>query len=257
MLIIWSFIQTVALFAVRPFSASLSYSITYSRRTFLTVSPRNLRPRAEKVESCQVSLVSDQEHATYPCRRLRRSTGDENYWAPLDKTNVSLGGAILISCYRPFGKKIVSISYLAPSDTVLRTRHSWTHGTSVEHLVCASTSSCRCRIFLTIIRTSLILGILYLAFQAFPVIFEKHHGFDTQQTGLTFLGIGLGMIIGLATQPFWNKYTFCSNWYPSAVKIEWFSSFIAKESEKNGGICPPEARLFAGEVGGILIPLSK
>ncbi|KAJ3883763.1 MFS general substrate transporter [Lentinula edodes] len=164
-LIIWSFIQTVALFALVP-------------ETYVPV----LRK--------------------WKAAKLRRSTGDENYWAPLDKTNISLGEAILVSCYRPF-------------ELVIRERMA----------------------LLLNIWTSLILGILYLAFQAFPVIFEKHHGFDTQQTGLTFLGIGLGMIIGLATQPFWNN-------------------FIAKESEKNGGICPPEARLFAGEVGGVLIPLS-
>ncbi|KAJ4488176.1 MFS general substrate transporter [Lentinula aciculospora] len=164
-LIIWSFVQTVALFALVP--------ETY------------------------VPVLRKWKAAT-----LRKSTGDQNYWAPLDRTNVSLGEAILISCYRPF--ELVIYERMA---------------------------------LLLNIWTSLILGILYLAFQAFPVIFEQHHGFNAQQTGLTFLGIGLGMVLGLATQPFWNH-------------------FIAKESEKNGGVCPPEARLFAGEVGGVLIPLS-
>ncbi|KAJ3797237.1 MFS general substrate transporter [Lentinula aff. detonsa] len=164
-LIIWSFTQTIALFTLVP-------------ETYVPV----LRKRK--------------------AANLRKSTGDQNYWAPVDRSNLSLGKAILISCYRPF--ELVIFERMA---------------------------------LLLNIWTSLILGILYLAFQAFPVIFEQHHGFNTQETGLTFLGIGLGMVIGLATQPYWNN-------------------FIAKESKKNGGICPPEARLFAGEVGGVLIPIS-
>jgi hypothetical protein len=51
----------------------------------------------------------------------------------------------------------------------------------------------------------LILGILYLTFQAFPIIFEEKHGFNLQSTGLTFLGIGTGMLLGLFTMPYWNR----------------------------------------------------
>ena len=50
-------------------------------------------------------------------------------------------------------------------------------------------------------RTALILEIPYLAFQAFPVIFMKGHGLDMQSTGMSFLGIGLGMGRGISTQP--------------------------------------------------------
>lgn len=52
----------------------------------------------------------------------------------------------------------------------------------------------------------MILGILYLAFQAFPIIFMEGHGFNVQSTGMSFLGIGLGMVIALCSQPFWNRY---------------------------------------------------
>jgi len=58
---------------------------------------------------------------------------------------------------------------------------------------------------ISLTRTSMILGILYLSFQAFPVIFAEQRGFSTQLTGLTFCGIGLGMLIGLSTQPYWNR----------------------------------------------------
>jgi hypothetical protein len=43
---------------------------------------------------------------------------------------------------------------------------------------------------------SLLFGILYLTFQAFPVIFRKHH-FNLQEIGMSFLGIGLGMVVGM------------------------------------------------------------
>ena len=54
-------------------------------------------------------------------------------------------------------------------------------------------------------RNALILGILYLTFQAFPIIFEGRHGFNMQSTGLTFLGMAIGMLLGLCTQPYWNR----------------------------------------------------
>lgn len=51
----------------------------------------------------------------------------------------------------------------------------------------------------------MILGILYLAFQAFPIIFGRH-GFSQELIGLSFLGIGVGMIVAGLSQPFWNRY---------------------------------------------------
>ncbi|KAJ4495461.1 MFS general substrate transporter [Lentinula lateritia] len=132
---------------------------------------------------------------------LRKSTGDESYFAPLEKGEINLGQAILVSCYKPF--------QLVLYDRMALLLNTW---------------------------TSLILGILYLAFQAFPIIFETNHGFNMQETGLAFLGIGLGMLCGLASQPYWNRV-------------------FAREAEKNGGVAPPEARLYMGEIGGILTPL--
>lgn len=54
-------------------------------------------------------------------------------------------------------------------------------------------------------RSALILGIQYLTFQAFPIIFEEGHHFNVQSTGLSFLGMGIGFFIGLACQPFINR----------------------------------------------------
>lgn len=50
------------------------------------------------------------------------------------------------------------------------------------------------------------LGILYLSFQAFPFIFGTVHNFNTQSMGMSFLGIGVGMLLGISTQPYWNRY---------------------------------------------------
>lgn len=61
------------------------------------------------------------------------------------------------------------------------------------------------RSHLVYLRTSVVLGILYLAFQAFPIIFGEVHGFNLQSTGLAFLGIGLGMVLALLSQPIWNR----------------------------------------------------
>ncbi|KAJ7902327.1 MFS general substrate transporter [Mycena leptocephala] len=135
-------------------------------------------------------------------QKLRKETGDQTYWAPLDRRDTTLARSLLLSCYVPF--KLLIFERMA---LLLDT---W---------------------------NALLLGILYLMFQAFPIIFEKGHHFNVQTTGLTFLGIGLGMGIGLSTQPFWNRLS-------------------AQAAAKHGGKAPPETLLIMGQVGGILVPLS-
>jgi MFS family permease len=134
-------------------------------------------------------------------RRLRESTGDPKFYAPVDRREGTLTSAILVSCYKPF--------QLLLFDRMALLLDSW---------------------------NALILGILYLAFQAFPVIFEDIHGFNMQSTGLTFIGIGLGMLSAISTQPFWNR-------------------LYARETAKYNGDPPPEMRLIMGQVGAILVPV--
>ena len=55
---------------------------------------------------------------------------------------------------------------------------------------------------------AIMFGILYLTFQAFPVIFIGHHGFTIQQTGMSFLGIGIGMIFGMILNIYLIMYVF-------------------------------------------------
>ena len=62
-----------------------------------------------------------------------------------------------------------------------------------------------CHHLIFLCRNALVMGILYIAFQAFPMIFNDTHHFDDRTTGLASLEIGLGMLAAISIQPFWNK----------------------------------------------------
>lgn len=84
--------------------------------------------------------------------------------------------------------------------------------------------------------SALLLGILYLFFVAFPIVFEKH-GFNLQEVGLSFIGIGIGMMIAVATMPLWARH------YTRLVK------------NKGNGVAEPEFRLPVAMVGAVLLPI--
>jgi len=84
--------------------------------------------------------------------------------------------------------------------------------------------------------TALILAIVYLTFAAFPIIFGGVHHFNMQMTGLSFLGMGFGMVCATASQPIWNAVN-------------------RRELKKYNGSPPPESRLYTGMLGGLLVPL--
>jgi hypothetical protein len=121
--------------------------------------------------------------------RLRKSTGKPDYYAPLELNDTSIVNAILISCYKPF--RTWAVPFLPV--LILNRAHS------LELMFFDRMA------LLLDIWTALLLGILYLSFQAFPIIFEVNHGFNVQSTGMSFLGIGVGMIAAISTQPFWNR----------------------------------------------------
>lgn len=135
-------------------------------------------------------------------RKLRKSTGDSRYWAPLERRRGSMLHSILMSCYVPF--KLMALESMA---------------------------------LLLNLWAALILGIQYLTFQAFPIIFENGHHFNVQSTGLSFLGMGIGLFIGLACQPLINIY-------------------LRKQKIRYNGNPPPEIRLVIGMWGAVLIPIS-
>ena len=97
----------------------------------------------------------------------------------------------------------------------------------------------------------MILGILYLTFQAFPIIFGNH-GFDQQFVGLSFLGIGVGMLFAGSSQPFWNRYW--AYQLLQTTELTGVCRLTLKEIRKHGTI-RPEFRLIMGQAGGVLIPV--
>ncbi|KAG1840646.1 major facilitator superfamily domain-containing protein [Suillus subluteus] len=154
-------------------------------------------------------------------RRLRKSTGDAKFYAPLDRREGTLTSAILVSCYKPFQLLIF--------DRMALLLDSW---------------------------NALILGILYLAFQAFPIIFENIHGFNMQDTGLAFIGIGFGMLSAISTQPLWNRgVPFSPAFSIKSILMVLISRLYARETAKHNGNPPPEMRLIMGQVGAILVPV--
>ena len=53
--------------------------------------------------------------------------------------------------------------------------------------------------------SSILLGILYLFFGAFGVVFSGVYGFDLSQVGLSFCGLLIGMVLATASDPMWQK----------------------------------------------------
>ncbi|KAI5481198.1 hypothetical protein MNV49_005633 [Pseudohyphozyma bogoriensis] len=92
-------------------------------------------------------------------------------------------------------------------------------------------------VFLFAIYASLIYGILYLMFGAYPFMFQYYRGFSTGAAGLPFLAIGVGMFLGL-------------------VGIVIDNGGYVKKMQAHGGPLPPEERLRVACVGGILLPIS-
>lgn len=103
-------------------------------------------------------------------RKLRKETNDDKYYAAIEKLDRSVARTVGRSIYRPFVLLIFEPMCL---------------------------NLC--------IYTSLILGILYLFFGAFALVFTTNHGFNLWQVGLSFLGITVGMLLGIATNPYWAR----------------------------------------------------
>jgi MFS family permease len=91
------------------------------------------------------------------------------------------------------------------------------------------------------IYVSLNIGMLYGFFAAFPYVFRTKYGFNLDQIGLTFLGLGVGVVAGCAILIIWSKV------------------FYAKQvlrAVRNGQTVAPEARLWIAMIGSVMIPAS-
>ncbi|KAG6860817.1 hypothetical protein C0995_007318 [Termitomyces sp. Mi166 len=86
-------------------------------------------------------------------------------------------------------------------------------------------------LILITIYLSLVYGLLYALFQAFPVIFMQRRGFTIGEDGLIFIGVGIGTTLGS-----YLNYLLSAH-YPELIK-------------KWRGFPPPEQRLWGGMIGG-------
>lgn len=138
--------------------------------------------------------------------KLRKETGDSRYQAPSEKVEKSVLGAVGHSLLRPFQLLIFEPMCL---------------------------NLC--------IFSALLLGILYLFFGAFSLVFKTLHGFNLWEIGLTFLGIGIGLLTGLATDPLWHR-----------IRDRLTSRLEAETGVE--GASEPEFRLPPAIFGAVLVP---
>lgn len=105
-------------------------------------------------------------------KRLRKETGNNNYYAPLEITRkeTSLLSAMVLSCKRPFGLLIFD-----PMAAVL------------------------------CFYTGLELAIIYLFFVAFPYIFPKLYHFNEMESACSYLGLTVGMVLATPASIIFQK----------------------------------------------------
>ena len=48
-------------------------------------------------------------------------------------------------------------------------------------------------------------GVLFLDFSAYPIVFSQERGWSTAMSGLSFLGVGIGMLVATACSPFLDR----------------------------------------------------
>ncbi|OMP86650.1 putative drug/proton antiporter YHK8 [Diplodia seriata] len=141
-------------------------------------------------------------------QKLRAETGEEAWKAPIEKLDKSVSQTLLWSCVRPFQLLVFEPMCL---------------------------NLC--------ILSSILLGILYLFFGAFPLVFQNNHGFTLSQVGLAFLGLFVGMILGISTDPLWRRN---------------YARLVQRREAQGGepGGAEPEYRLPPTIAGAVIVPIA-
>lgn len=140
-------------------------------------------------------------------RRIRKETGDDRYMSALEKSDKTIARTIVLSLYRPF--LLLTLEPMVLNLCLL---------------------------------SAILLGVLYLFFGAFNLVFTNNHGFTISQVGLAFLGILIGMICGTLTDPIWHK---------NYVRLIRQRELITGEV----GGSEPEYRLPPAIFGAVLVPI--
>ncbi|KAK3385056.1 major facilitator superfamily domain-containing protein [Podospora didyma] len=86
---------------------------------------------------------------------------------------------------------------------------------------------------------SIIYAILYLCFVAYPIVFVKHRGWSAGESGLAFIGIGIGTLLAIAFEPVWRRL------------------INAQKKDAETGETRPEAAGLVMSTGAVLTPIGQ
>ena len=89
------------------------------------------------------------------------------------------------------------------------------------------------------IRNALIYGILYLCFVAYPVVFSHHRGWGPRLTGMSYLGIGVGIVLAIVAEPLIRRL------------------INSRGRDPKTGKPPPEAAALVMAIGSLLTPIGQ
>ncbi|KAJ5088275.1 hypothetical protein N7456_011891 [Penicillium angulare] len=120
-----------------------------------------------------VFLVPETYHPVllrHKAQRLRKETGDDRYIAPIEKLHRSVAQTVMRSMYRP-----LLLLTLEP--------------------MCLNLC----------LFSAILLGIIYLFFGAFQLVFENVYGFSLWERGLCFMGLFVGMVLAILSDPIWRR----------------------------------------------------
>lgn len=135
--------------------------------------------------------------------RMRKETDDERWWSRYDN-RISKIDLVKINLMRPF--------VLFFTEPILWFFNFW---------------------------ISLIYGILYLCFVAYPIVFQQYRGWGPGISGLAFVGIGVGTMIAILSEPLFRKIINAHPKDPATGKV------------------PPEATARVMIIGAILTPIGQ
>ncbi|ODA83437.1 hypothetical protein RJ55_01951 [Drechmeria coniospora] len=115
--------------------------------------------------------------------RLRRRTDDPRWWCQYDQ-RVSTLHLLRVNLSRPF--------VLFATEPILWFLNFW---------------------------ISVVYGILYLCFVAYPIVFSQHRGWGPGTSGLAFTGIGVGTLAAIAAEPLFRRLIHAQPRDPETGKV--------------------------------------
>lgn len=153
-----------------------------------------------------MSTVKETYHPTIlkaKAAKLRKENDDPRYWCQYDQ-KVSSIHLIKLNLSRPF--------ILAATEPILWMLNLW---------------------------VSVIYGILYLCFVAYPIVFTENRGWGPGISGLAFIGIAIGNMIGIFSEPLLRRIVNSQPRDPETGRVQ------------------PEATALIMAIGSVLAPVGQ